>query len=109
MLAMSMYMLFDATHASFDKVRSRFFWEGVGQQRNQPTMCKPKELGGLGILNTHIINIALMLKWLWKLYQNAEGLWVDLLRAKYLGDNDIFGPVSPFQLCSDMVVVMHLI
>jgi hypothetical protein len=72
-------------------------------------MCKPKELGGLGILNTHIINIALMLKWLWKLYQNAEGLWVDLLRAKYLGDNDIFGPVSPFQLCSDMVVVMHLI
>jgi hypothetical protein len=95
-----MYMLFDATHASFDKVRSRFFWEGVGQKRKYhmvdwATVCKPKELGGLGILNTRIMNIALMLKWIWKLYQNAEGLWVDLLRAKYLGDNDIFGPGIP--------------
>jgi hypothetical protein len=36
-----------------------------------------------------------MLKWVWKLYQNAEGLWVDLLKAKYLGDNDIFAAEVP--------------
>jgi hypothetical protein len=41
------------------------------------------------------MNIALMLKWIWKLYQNAEGLWADLLRAKYLGDEDLFSPLVP--------------
>jgi hypothetical protein len=86
MFAMSLYMLFDATHASFDKVRSRFFWEGVGDKRKYhmvdwATVCKPKEFGGLGVLNTRLMNIALMLKWVLKLYQNAEGLWVDLLKA----------------------------
>jgi hypothetical protein len=37
--------------------------------------CKPKECGSLGILNTRFMNIVLMLKWVWKLYQNAQGLW----------------------------------
>jgi hypothetical protein len=59
------------------------------------TVCKPRECGGLGILNTKHMNIALMLKWIWKLYQNAEGLWADLLRAKYLGDEDLFSPLVP--------------
>jgi hypothetical protein len=54
------------------------------------TVCKPKELGGLGILNTKLMNIALMLKWVWKLYQNDEGLWADLIRAKYLRGRDLF-------------------
>jgi hypothetical protein len=72
-------MLFDSTHAIFDKVRSRFFWEGVGQKRKYhmvdwETMCKHKELGGLGILNNRIMNNTLMLKWLWKLYQNVQCL-----------------------------------
>jgi hypothetical protein len=44
----------------------------------------------LGILNTKIMNIALMLKWVWKLYQNDEGLWADLIRAKYLRGRDLF-------------------
>jgi hypothetical protein len=38
------------------------------------------------------MNIALLLKWIWKIYQDGGGLWVDLLRAKYLGDNDLFSP-----------------
>jgi hypothetical protein len=54
------------------------------------TVCKPREFGGLGILNTKFVIIALMLKWIWKLYQNAEGLWADLIRAKYLGEDDLF-------------------
>jgi hypothetical protein len=53
------------------------------------------EFRGLGILNTKFMNIALMLKWIWKIYQNEEGLWADLLRAKYLGDQDLFSPAVP--------------
>jgi hypothetical protein len=41
------------------------------------------------------MNIALMLRWVWKLYHNAEGLWADLIRAKYLRDHDLFSPLVP--------------
>jgi hypothetical protein len=58
-------------------------------------LCHPKAFGGLGILNSRHMNIALMLKWIWKLYQNFEGLWADLVRAKYLEDNDLFSPLVP--------------
>jgi hypothetical protein len=36
------------------------------------------------------MNIALMVKWIWKLYQGAEGLWADLIRAKYLRGRDLY-------------------
>jgi hypothetical protein len=80
---------------ALDKPRARFFWEGVGDKRKYhmvdwAKVCKPKEFEGLGILNTKKMNIALMLKWIWKLYHNADGLWADLIRAKYLGSKDIF-------------------
>jgi hypothetical protein len=41
------------------------------------------------------MNIALLLKWIWKLYQGAEGLWADLLREKYLGERDLFAAETP--------------
>jgi hypothetical protein len=59
------------------------------------TVCKSLEVGGLGILNTKLMNIALMLKWIWKLYQNEEGMWADLIHAKYLGDRDLFDKEVP--------------
>nr|XP_051212000.1 uncharacterized protein LOC127329534 [Lolium perenne] len=100
LFAMGLYLLHDTTHAVMDKHRSRFFWEGAGPKRKYhmvdwATVCKPRAFGGLGILNTKFMNIALMLKWIWKIYQNDEGLWADLLRAKYLGDHDLFSPAVP--------------
>jgi hypothetical protein len=100
MFAMGLFLLPDTSHGRMDSTRARFFWEGVGPKRKYhmvdwATMCKPKEFGGLGILNTKVMNIALMLKWIWKLYQGSNGLWVDLLRAKYLGNNDLFSSEVP--------------
>jgi hypothetical protein len=78
-----------------DRSRARFFWEGVGDKRKYhmvdwATVCKPKKLGGLGVLNTKSMNITLMVKWIWKIYQGVEGLWVDLIRAKYPRDRDLY-------------------
>jgi hypothetical protein len=100
MFTMGIYLLHAATHKAMDSCRARFFWEGAGDRRKYhmvdwPTVCKPKELGGLGILNTRLMNVVLMLKWIWKLYQNAEGLWADLIRAKYLRDRDLFAKNVP--------------
>jgi hypothetical protein len=100
MFAMGIFLLPDTSHGRMDSTRARFFWEGVGPKRKYhmvdwATVCKPKEFGGMGILNTKVMNIALMLKWIWKLYQGSSGLWIDLLRAKYLGDNDLFSPEVP--------------
>ena len=70
--------------------RSRFFWEGVGDKRkmhwlNWPAVCIPKDQGGLGIINSKILNIALMAKWLWRLIteENNQALWARIIRAKY--------------------------
>jgi hypothetical protein len=40
-------------------------------------------LGGLGILNSEILNIALLSKWPWKLF-NGKGMCQNLLNSKYL-------------------------
>ena len=51
-------------------------WENV---------CLPKDFGGLGITNTRVLNEALLLKWVWRLYRNDEGdTCCQLLKNKYL-------------------------
>jgi hypothetical protein len=50
-------------------------WENV---------CLPKEFGGLGIINTRILNEALILKWAWRLHKlEGDDLCCQLLKAKY--------------------------
>jgi hypothetical protein len=93
---MSLFLLADGTHAGFDKHRSRFFWEGVGNKRKQhwvnwAEVCQPKDQGGLGITNTKIMNIALMVTWVWRLFtENPENtLWHHIIRAKNPGTSGI--------------------
>ena len=55
-------------------------------------MCQPKDQGGLGVLDLEVMNIALLAKWLWKLF-NEKGMWQTLLQNKYLR-NTTFGQCS---------------
>jgi hypothetical protein len=69
MFAMGINFLHLGTHKAMDTHRVRFFCEGTDNRRKHhmvdwPTVCKPKEFGGLGILNTRLMNLALMLKWI---------------------------------------------
>jgi hypothetical protein len=52
-----------------------------------PEVCQPKDQGGLGIMNTKMMNIALMVKWIWRLYtENPEdSLLLRTIREKYPG------------------------
>jgi hypothetical protein len=53
-------------------------------------VCRPKEFGRLGIINTQILNECLMTKWIWKLYNQKDYLWARLVRGKYMQSEDLF-------------------
>ncbi|XP_071683220.1 uncharacterized protein [Lolium perenne] len=93
--AMGLFLLHDGIHARFDSHRSKFFWEGADPKRkyhlvNWPAVCRPKEVGGLGLLNTTKMNLALLLKWIWRLYQDVDTIWARIIRAKYGDASDLF-------------------
>ena len=46
-------------------------------------LCRPKDQGGLGILNLQLQNKCLLAKWLVNML-NTNGLWQNLLTNKYL-------------------------
>lgn len=89
MYMMGMYILPEGVHGSFDKDLSRFFWQAMnGRQKYHMVkwadICLPKEMGGLGILASRRMNVALMLRWAWRIIRSEGGLWLQLIQAKYL-------------------------
>ena len=59
-------MLRFPTHGSFDKELARFFWQAAdGRQKYHMVkwadICMPKDWGGLGIMASRHMNVALML------------------------------------------------
>jgi hypothetical protein len=47
-------------------------------------VCTPKDLGGIGTISYWHMNVALMLKWVWRIITDDRGLWLKLVKAKYL-------------------------
>jgi hypothetical protein len=99
MFAMGLFLLQDGVHAKFDSHHARFFWEGAMTKCkyhlvNWPAMCRAKEAGGLGIINSKKMTIALTLKWILKLYQGDNSLWAQIITAKYVEVRDIFSGMS---------------
>jgi hypothetical protein len=61
------YLLPQGNHRKMDSIRSRFFWRGAGDAFKYhmvrwEAVCRPKDLGGLGIINTQIFNECLVVK-----------------------------------------------
>lgn len=62
----------------YDRPRTCFLWSGEKEKQKYhlvawSTVCRPKDLGGLGVSDLELMNIALLAKWLWKLF-NVDGL-----------------------------------
>ncbi|EXB23112.1 Electron transfer flavoprotein-ubiquinone oxidoreductase [Morus notabilis] len=77
-----------------EKLMRDFFWEGFSDDSSTDLVaweqvCKPKELGGLGIGNIRKRNEALLAKWLWRFPLERDALWSRVIVGKYgLASND---------------------
>jgi hypothetical protein len=76
-----------------DFYRSIFFLQGDEHKKKYTLakwgiICRPKDQGGLGVLNLELQNRCLLSKWLFSLF-NTEGAWQQLIRNKYLGSKII--------------------
>jgi hypothetical protein len=78
-----------------DFYRSRFFWQGDSHKNKKKyrlakwgIICRPKDQGGLGVLNLEVQNKCLLSKWLFILV-NSEEEWQQLIKNKYLGSKTL--------------------
>ncbi|WVZ78138.1 LOW QUALITY PROTEIN: hypothetical protein U9M48_025899 [Paspalum notatum var. saurae] len=68
----------------FDKVRKHFLWAGNENltggkcKVNWPTVSRPQDLKGLGVLDIHRFARALRLRWLWRQWEDPNAPWVGL-------------------------------
>jgi hypothetical protein len=46
-------------------------------------VCNSKEIGGLGVRDLRVFNIALLGKWWWRIRNEKESLWYKVLEQKY--------------------------
>jgi hypothetical protein len=83
------------------RIQREFLWGArTGHKKiswiNWDTICLPKKKGGLGVRDIRAVNISLLTKWRWKLLDNSQAVWKEVLVSKYganvvgrleLGDN----------------------
>ena len=97
---MSMFLLPKMVIEKLDKHRKRFFWqEHEGRKRYHLVrwnrICRSKEKGGLGVKDLHKQNLSLLTKWWWKL-ETKQGLWQDVIRAKYFNQDTLTSVKTKF-------------
>ncbi|GAU48001.1 hypothetical protein TSUD_404780 [Trifolium subterraneum] len=46
-------------------------------------ICRPKNRGGLGIRDLRVVNLAFLGKWRWMIIAGGQGLWREILLARY--------------------------
>lgn len=77
MYAMGFFRLPEDFHNKMDTIRGRFYWQGNGRNRKYHLikwqgLCRPKDFGGLGFMDTKTMNICLLSKWIMKLENNSQ-------------------------------------
>ncbi|KAF7833177.1 ribonuclease H [Senna tora] len=84
---LSYYKLMKAEAMKCDSLLARFFW-GSDRQRNKPHMlnweaiCKPINLGGLGVKSFSEFNQVVLAKQIWRIIAHSKTLLSQIMRAK---------------------------
>uniref|UniRef100_A0A453CBJ1 Reverse transcriptase zinc-binding domain-containing protein n=2 Tax=Aegilops tauschii subsp. strangulata TaxID=200361 RepID=A0A453CBJ1_AEGTS len=86
---MSFYSFPETLHHEIGSVQARFYWAGEGDKQKYhmvrwSEICKPRDQGGLGIMSSKRMNLALLTRWLWRIANGDGDLWLQIVRQKYL-------------------------
>lgn len=86
---MLLYKLPSWVIKKIDSIRSSFLWNGSNIKRlvNWPTACLHSKNGGLGLVNLHDFNIALLAKWLWRFLTPGSFLWKSWITSLHYPSN----------------------
>ena len=114
--SMFMYLLPKTILKKIDVIRKRFFWQEGGLKKKYHLVkwrriSQLKKKGGLGVKNIRKMNISLLCKWWWIL-ENEDGLWQNIVRAKYMKGGRVIGAIkhrlddSP--VWSDLLKIRHI-
>lgn len=74
---------------NINRAKKQCLWRGHDPEKKGgnlvawPTVMKPKEKGGLGVINLRLQNDALLLKQLIKFYNKEAIPWIELIWSKY--------------------------
>ena len=93
---MGFYWLKDGMHSKMDGIIAKFLWQSAIDKfryhmANFEMVCRPKDQGGLGVINTKIMNESLLVKWIWKIHLEPDSLWFRILKAKYMRNGVFLG------------------
>uniref|UniRef100_A0ACD6AK31 Uncharacterized protein n=1 Tax=Avena sativa TaxID=4498 RepID=A0ACD6AK31_AVESA len=86
--------------AKIDSLRRAYLWAACDKvtggkcKVNWDLVCKPKDKGGLGILNLKKFATALRLRWLWQEWKNEDKPWVGLGSPCTTKDHDLFAAAT---------------
>jgi hypothetical protein len=102
---MGFYWLHDGVHKQMDIITINFLWQGTKDKFRHhmakwEMVSRPKDQGGLGIINTRLMNDCLLVKWIWKIHQEPDALWFRLLKAKYMNGVNFFSLLEPREALS---------
>ncbi|WOH04087.1 hypothetical protein DCAR_0623493 [Daucus carota subsp. sativus] len=88
----NMFLMPRAVENQLEKIRRRFFWgtkEISGQEKDNMRLiawekiCRPRSLGGVGIMKVKERNIAMLGKWWWRCINERDRFWNKTLQSKY--------------------------
>lgn len=89
---MSVFNLPQWVKDEIEKTRRTFLWQGGTTDGTKKMhlarwdmLCRPKKLGGLGILNISNFNQALLAKWYWQWKKKEPRMWKELFTTLYCG------------------------
>ncbi|CAL1361155.1 unnamed protein product [Linum trigynum] len=87
---------------SLDRINRSFIWGDTEARKKLhlvgwPQLLKPKDKGGLGIRSTREVNLSMLAKGGWRILQEKDNLWVQMVRAKYGGNREHLDLLRPVQ------------